>query len=73
MSSKDVKESVLKTVYNFEELSPEKKHELEAKMEAQQSLIEAMQKEINRIKLVTSGSNKPINKRSEEELEAMAQ
>lgn len=34
LSSKDVKEATLKTVYNFEELPPEKKHELEKEIEA---------------------------------------
>jgi len=45
LSNKDVKESMVKTIYKFEDLPPEKKAELEKKLEAQQVTIDKLWKE----------------------------
>lgn len=44
LSSKNIKEAMLKSVYNLEELPPEKKTELEKKMEIMQKKIEFFEK-----------------------------
>ena len=42
MSNKDVKEAVGKTIYKFEDIPEEKKHELELKIEAQDKKLKEM-------------------------------
>ena len=42
LSNKDIKEALSKTIYNFQEVAPEKKAEFEEKLKAQQKQIEEL-------------------------------
>jgi len=57
LSSEDVKEALAKTVYQFEELPPEKKHELEERLER-----------IEKFLLVSGLGSGEVNKKEQERL-----
>jgi integrase len=46
ISSRDIKDSMLKTVYNFQELPEEKKHKLEIEMESLRREMEILRKKV---------------------------